>query len=97
MSNQLGLCETMMMFYVNKASHIRSSVHARNAVLVDYPTESGLKLHVFLQLFFLCIELYFPASPEKRIEQLSPQSPKSTLSVTALVTLQIPASQQEIN
>ena len=42
MSNQLGLCETMMMFYVNKASHIRSSVHARDAVLVDYPTESGM-------------------------------------------------------
>lgn len=27
------------MFYVNKASHIRFSVHARDAVLADYPTK----------------------------------------------------------
>ena len=36
--------------------------------------ESGLKLHVFVHLFFL-LYLYFPDSLEKRIEQLSPQSP----------------------
>ena len=36
--------------------------------------ESGLKLHVFVHLFFL-LYLYFPAFLEKRIEQLLYQSP----------------------
>ena len=52
--------------------------------------ESGLKLHVFVHLFFL-LYLYFPASLEKRIEQLLPQSLEPTFSVHKYISPRIPA------
>ena len=44
----------MIMFYVKRASHIRSSVRARDAVLVDYSTPPR-KLYRASNLVFRCL------------------------------------------
>lgn len=51
-----------------------------NLTWAFYDGKFGLKLHVFLHLFFL-LDLYFPPLVEKRIEQLFPLESEPTLSV----------------